>query len=1041
MKQPYTTMQNKIIILIVVALSSIQSHSQYCLQDNSLTTENLYCGDEYSDVYLTLISDRAGQNPYDVNYNLPVDNNGNILLSTIYNSPQLNTNMTANGELTVYIYYFRWNSWEAFWNDNGRERICIRPITIQGDSHLSINLPDNICQGESIDLNDYVNKLGGSFTGSHLSGGAGNILTIPDNEAPSSITYDWTVNVGACTFTKTDVITIKPKPTLSWTGNIQTGTILSSDPQIDLAPFVSTNGTLTIQGDYIFNNSYYPDRNWLGQTSDVNAIATNSFGCRDTITQQVTVTVDAGTPRTPAVFHFNSEGYRFVDILDPYALESVFDLCDGQTFNFKIRNGSGGSLNGIDSVRYYYYHNGIIDTIGKFHRNTFVGYTIPQTGLTREDYISASYISNIGIEGAKLYCTVKVNTTTPNENTTNCVDGNEVIGVNYNTFGINELSVALNFYDTDTTIGVSIKNSLYSNGAIDTIQMEATRNYVWRDINNNILDTTYNFNFTSNGTKATILIREEFTKLPMLLNDSVYLFHNYQSQTCRKYDTITVVLNPIVGFTYSGDSTIIGGTTVTVDDNSLLADYTTFNFFNTKDEQQGQSITDTLYSGQGIVKITAYDNYGCKDDTLFDLVTVTNNPSVGLLDEQSSGIVYPVRNNIIAYSGSTDTIDSEFHVCDGQTIDFQIDINRLAFSNGIDSVRYFYYSNGIIDTIGKYGINENVSYTIPKANNKRVDSIYTQLFTLLDLSGSVLPSPVHVSIPLQRTIDSTLNCDIVLNYASFIGQNQTDYNGLNVWSYNGFNADVTTFQTEFKDVNGNILFNNGASFNYVLPNNVKVDSVFKKETTLLPFRSNGGNDYYNTIVNPQVCELIDTIIIVKPPVANFTFQSANLVTFGTPVRHISNSLFNDFVEWDFMDGAPLFDGDTVWHVMYEIGDHDLRVVASDIYGCSDTLYDYGYIQVMDWTGIEENANIQIQTLGNPFKNSIELNVELSSNEEVNITVVDLNGKVVYSNYQTLSLGKNRISIDANNFATGSYVLTVKGQQSKKVLTTKLNKIR
>ncbi|MBL4706126.1 MAG: T9SS type A sorting domain-containing protein [Flavobacteriales bacterium] len=1023
-------MKNNFLLLLIFVTTTIYSVTDYNHVNN-------HCGGVIN--IESEYNSRVWLKPNGNTYNSPPTYN-KISSVTIYHNGGWQSITTPT--LNLDNYYPRQVITIMYYKGSSSKKRFFLKLYMHYPFQYYLQLNDNICAGESFDVMDYTNIPPNTTTGgdhytittsndTFLSGVSLDEVTIPATTNASTYNVSIAGRIDFCLIDLSDVIEIRAKPIITWPTQFpQTNVIFDTDLSLyPLNAISSSNWVMTYEGVGTSNTNFKPSYAGEGNHT-ITAISTTQYGCTNDTTQTVTITHDPGVPKTPIGYDYNvSEGYRFeyYNILTD-DLWAFFDLCDGQTFNFKVRE---VNINSIDSVNYYYVHNGIEDTIGRFHENELANYTIPYTGSTRTDYIYASRHSNLDVEGGRFGVSILVNSTTANENELVCIDGMyEVLNIDYNTSGILTSHIEVEVVGfTPNYFGD--RDTLFHANYFDSIKFEKSRNYVWRDLNTNILDTTYQFIHNSVN-KSTTYIREEFTILPYKIGED--FFQNspvsYNPQICRKYDTITVVMTPIIDYIYSGDSVIIGGTSVEIVDNSTLSDSTSFNFFNIKGEQFGDTIIDTLFVPLGDVLITAYDLFGCSSDSLFKLVETTNNPGLPYLDEQTDGLIYPIQNNLISYNGLTDSNTNEIHICDGQEISIILDISKLKYNNGIDSVEYSYLENGNEHTVGKYHILTPVTYTIPKTNGKRVDTLYSKLFTLLDSVGNQISTPVNISYSLQRTSSTQiLNCDEVLNYTNIIGQNQSDFGGLLNWSYQGYNADFTTFSTEFRDVNGNIQFYSGGNFNYTLGTGLKVDTIFKREITRVPFKNNTNNLYYNAIQNPQECTYNDTIIIVRPPIASYTYSGLNQIQVGTPVRHISTSLYSDSITWDFHDGSSIYNGDTIWHYIYDIGYNDITITGYDKYGCIDSYTDYGYIEVIDWTGIEEEQNTISEVLSypNPMQDNLTLKITSAEAVYVTIFILDMSGRFILEKTINLVNSENTINLDVSMLSSGMYNFKIIGK--------------
>jgi gliding motility-associated-like protein len=95
------------------------------------------------------------------------------------------------------------------------------------------------------------------------------------------------------------------------------------------------------------------------------------------------------------------------------------------------------------------------------------------------------------------------------------------------------------------------------------------------------------------------------------------------------------------------------------------------------------------------------------------------------------------------------------------------------------------------------------------------------------------------------------------------------------------------------------------------------------------------------------CRDTSSILFVKPPdpVANFTASTTvgcpPLSTIFTADTTGGMVLFT----WDFGDGSPLAQGNPVSHTYTSSGNYSVTLIATNIYGCSDTLTRPNYIQI------------------------------------------------------------------------------------------------
>ena len=77
-------------------------------------------------------------------------------------------------------------------------------------------------------------------------------------------------------------------------------------------------------------------------------------------------------------------------------------------------------------------------------------------------------------------------------------------------------------------------------------------------------------------------------------------------------------------------------------------------------------------------------------------------------------------------------------------------------------------------------------------------------------------------------------------------------------------------------------------------------------------------------------------------------------------------------------------------------------------------------------GLEEN-NITF-SVGNVFPNPISgkgiLNVYMKNSETISMNIMDVSGKVIYSEIKNLSQGENKISLDSERLSSGIYTVAL-----------------
>lgn len=162
------------------------------------------------------------------------------------------------------------------------------------------------------------------------------------------------------------------------------------------------------------------------------------------------------------------------------------------------------------------------------------------------------------------------------------------------------------------------------------------------------------------------------------------------------------------------------------------------------------------------------------------------------------------------------------------------------------------------------------------------------------------------------------------------------------------------------------------------------------------------------------------------PVASFSYSAQcqaltffNESQFATPTN--SSSL------WQFGDGNT-FNGFNTSYVYGVDGNYTVTLTVTNACGTSDTSIT---VQVIKCVGVEENAVVdQLSVFPNPTEGL--LNVFFTSNKAQNyqINLVDITGKVLYTEYLNNFVGQYNNPMDLTNVASGMYIFRIMGEDGK-----------
>lgn len=167
------------------------------------------------------------------------------------------------------------------------------------------------------------------------------------------------------------------------------------------------------------------------------------------------------------------------------------------------------------------------------------------------------------------------------------------------------------------------------------------------------------------------------------------------------------------------------------------------------------------------------------------------------------------------------------------------------------------------------------------------------------------------------------------------------------------------------------------------------------------------------------------IVVYPTPVANFQMYVLNPQTGSDSVQFADNSLYADSWSWNFGDPASGADNTSTLqnplHVYTANSTFEVTLVVSNVNGCSDIVRNTTSVNVGVDDGVEESG---IRLFPNPAWQNLNVEFHLGASEMLNITIVDVAGRAVYSEQKSGVAGMNRIWLDASGFPAGAYVLKV-----------------
>ena len=158
--------------------------------------------------------------------------------------------------------------------------------------------------------------------------------------------------------------------------------------------------------------------------------------------------------------------------------------------------------------------------------------------------------------------------------------------------------------------------------------------------------------------------------------------------------------------------------------------------------------------------------------------------------------------------------------------------------------------------------------------------------------------------------------------------------------------------------------------------------------------------------------------------------TVDLATQTGEVNFINYSENTTNREWLFGDGSVAYTDSIVSHTYTSTGTYQVQLITYNSV-CSDT--STLIIEVINSLGTNEmlkNNNL-ITVYPNPTTNLVNINYEVNTADAFTVTIVDLQGKEVYTN--TLYNNKGQLQINLNEWSDGVYFVNLITNQNVKTV--------
>lgn len=297
--------------------------------------------------------------------------------------------------------------------------------------------------------------------------------------------------------------------------------------------------------------------------------------------------------------------------------------------------------------------------------------------------------------------------------------------------------------------------------------------------------------------------------------------------------------------------------------------------------------------------------------------------------------------------------------------------------------------NWIYDTVHVSGLNLNYGTTY--YFSVRSENGAGLLSNPANSDGQLLSTPTNAPTALFNP-SSTFICagdSILLSNAS---SNAVSYS----WNMPGATPSSSTA------FNPNITYNTTGSY-----------------TITLTASGPGGTDTYSQTLN---------ITVDQAPVAAATLNANNLTLPNAFVAATNTSQNANGYFWDFGDGFTSTDV-SPWHNYTAPGTYTIMLIAINGVCPNDT--SFMTVTVNNPVGIDEIQNsLHSMIYPNPSNGTFHLAFELEKNEELNIQILDLRGRLIHQKKSNYLQGRSFEYFNLN-LSSGMYILQIMGENKLK----------
>jgi PKD repeat protein len=562
----------------------------------------------------------------------------------------------------------------------------------------------------------------------------------------------------------------------------------------------------------------------------------------------------------------------------------------------------------------------------------------------------------------------------------------------------NNPTVSINEADTTVCAGITLTSTATAGSG--------TISYQWQESNVDIsgaTDSTYMASATGSYT--------------------VIVTNSFGCTATSSAVSVTVVAAPVVSITGASSVCVGDSTTLTASATAGSGNITGYQWQESSVDISGETDSTYVATTSGMYTVIVTNSNGCSTTSASFTFTVSNNPAISI-NEADTTVCAGIILTSTATAGS------------GTITGYQWQESSVDLTGETDSTLNVTASGSytvvVTNSFGCTATSAAVSVTVNAAPTVSISgATYICAGDSATLTASAIAGSGNItsyqwqesSVDITGATDSTYNASTAGNYTVIV----TNSNGCSTtslsFSFTVENLPTVSITGAAPVCAGDSVMLTASSGDTIATYQWQLngsDIVGANDST---YQAMAAGDYTVIVTNSAGCSAtssIATITVLPLPVAGYSFT-----VIGDSVSFTNTSADGISYSWDFDDGSPLDTNASPSHIYTANGSYDVILIVTNSCG-SDTITQTITITTI---GIQDALNAgAFHVYPNPVSEMLNIDMNVSSAQDVTISIINSLGQVKYSEMRNVS-GNSNLQIDVSDLARGYYTLQVAGNQS------------